>query len=116
MSTEPSTDLVPVHDFEDTPADAADAANLIETIAEMAAAQGSNVQTPFAQGTFAMYAMPDGGIMVATYGDGGLMEGTKHTRISPFIIKGMLALTGAGGGIKGLLGIGKRKRAKEIEG
>lgn len=65
---------------------------------------------PLAEGTFAMYGMPDGGAMFVSSITGGPMAGTHHHRVPPGLIRAAVALMGQPGGklkaLKGLFGRG----------
>lgn len=68
---------------------------------------------PVAKGTFAMYAMPDGGIMFVSNIAEGPMTGTHHHRVPPGMVRMALSLADSGGAVvklkalKGLLTRGK---------
>jgi hypothetical protein len=51
---------------------------------------------PVAAGTFALYPMPDGGLMFVTDVPEGVLAGTKHTKISPALIRAAATLAGGG--------------------
>lgn len=87
-----------------------DAQQVIADLAAHAVAQGDHA-APILQGTFAMYPMEDGGVMVATNITEGPMAGVKHIRIAPALIAAGTALTGGSkmGALKALMG-GKRGR------
>ena len=46
---------------------------------------------PVAKGTFAIYPMDDGGVMIVARAEGGVMEGMHHHRISPRMIRALAA-------------------------
>ena len=87
-----------------------DVAALIDELAAKAAAEADS-PTPLAEGTFAMYAMPDGGIMMVAAATNGPMEGVHHYRIPPAMMKAVAALAGGGSKLSALKGLlpGRRK-------
>lgn len=62
-------------------------------------------KVPVAVGTFAIYPMEDGGIMVVMAVNAGPMSGTHHHRVSPRMIQALAALGPGGGKLKALKGI-----------
>ena len=105
----PTFDLAPLHDEEDQAPSAADLADLIEELASQARAQAGEPQ-PIAQGSFALYPMPDGGVMFVTNVPDGPMAGITYRRINPSLIRAIGVLAGGGGkmrALKALTGRGK---------
>lgn len=88
--------------FEDTIAD----------IAEMAHNAAGNPQ-PLMQGTFALYPMPDGGVMFVTdIAPGGQVpEGVQHYRVPAGFLRAVGAMAGGGGKMSALRAMmgGRRK-------
>lgn len=87
-----------------------DMSKLLDELAAAAATAGPE-PTPIAQGTFAMYPMPDGGLMFVTSVAEGPMAGTRHMRMPPSLIRAAGTFLGGGGkvaAIKGLFG-GRRR-------
>jgi hypothetical protein len=111
--TEPSNDVVTV----DAPLDSVDvmdAHDLIDALQQMARENDESGQpAALAQGTFALYAMRDGGAMFVTGVDHGPMAGVKHTRIPPGMIRAIGVIAGGGSkaqAVKAMIGIGKRRK------
>lgn len=65
---------------------------------------------PLAQGTFALWTLPDGGLLFVANVTDGPHAGTHRQRIPPQILNSIKALAGGSkiGALKGLFGIGKK--------
>jgi hypothetical protein len=79
----------------------ADIVEFVNGLAAMAEANRDQPE-PIAAGTFALYPMPDGGMMFVTDVQGGVMQGIKHHRIPPPMIRAAAALAGGGSRIDAL--------------
>lgn len=76
---------------------------LIEFMRDKAIREGDNPE-PLMRGTFAMYATPDGGVMMVASVPDGPMTGTHHHRINPSMIRAAAAFFGGGGPIGAIKG------------
>lgn len=90
--------------------DETDAATFIDELAELARAGGGEAQA-IAEGSFALYPMPDGGMMFVTAVQEGLLQGIKHTRISPSLIRAVSVLAGGGSKRQALKAMLRKPRA-----
>lgn len=90
-----------------------DVNELLEQVKAKAAEAGDDTPEPLMQGTFAMYPMPDGGVMVVSHVPAGPMEGTHHHRIPPGLIRVGATLMGgtAAKRISALNPFGRKRRA-----
>jgi hypothetical protein len=92
---------------------AVDINELIENLRTQALEAGDGPLAPFMQGTFAMYPMADGGVMVVSNIEDGPMAGTNHHRLKPGMIRVAATLLGGAAGpmsaLKGFFG-----RRKEV--
>jgi hypothetical protein len=102
----PTFDLAPL-DGEDQ---ALDIGALIDALAETARDQDDQPE-PIAQGSFAMYAMPDGGVMFVTSVPSGPMAGINHHRINPGLIRAIGVLAGGGGKLAALKALASGRKA-----
>ena len=97
MTTVPSEDNA--QDSADSADSAADIVSFLHHIQQQAQNKGENGENvPVAQGSFAIYPMEDGGVMVVARAEGGAMEGTHHHRISPRMIRALAAFSAPSGG------------------
>jgi hypothetical protein len=85
-------------------------ADFLSDLAELAAANIGQ-QRPVAAGTFALYPMPDGGLMFVVDVAEGPMKGIQRRRMPPAMIRAAALLAGGDriGAVKAMAGIGKRK-------
>jgi hypothetical protein len=110
----PTFDLAPLDDDEDQAPSPADIGALIDELAAQAQAQADQPE-PIAAGSFAMYAMPDGGVMFVTSVPSGPMAGISHHRINPGLIRAIGVLAGGGGklqALKALAGKGRKENGR----
>lgn len=106
-----STDIVPAEQS-DEPIGVGDFMELIAQLAAVNAQAAEVGEAPrsMAAGTFALYPMPDGGLMFVSDIADGPLAGVKHTRIAPGMIRAAVALAGGGSklaAVKSLIGRGK---------
>lgn len=86
--------LMPSTDPDAQPAEM-DIKEFVAHIHQLARHKGANgEELPVATGTFAIYAMEDGGIMVVSSMGSGPMAGTHHQRVSPRMIRALAAFAG----------------------
>lgn len=108
MTTEPLTGSVETADG--APVDFTD---FMAELAQSAASHNPADGPPpaIAAGTFALYPMPDGGLMFVTNIADGPMAGVKYTRINPGMIRAAIALAGGGkvDAVRSLFGRGRRR-------
>lgn len=86
--------------------------DLMGELAEIAREQKDNPQ-PVMAGTFAMYPMEDGGVMVVMSGDVGPVIGVQHVRMRPGLMRAINVLAGGGSKLAALKAL--RGGRKEIE-
>jgi hypothetical protein len=84
-----------------------DMAGLMDRLKEIAKESDGK---PIAGGTFAFYAMKDGGVMVVSEVLEGPMAGIRHIRVTPAILRLVSGLASGGGPVsrvKAMMGRGK---------
>lgn len=94
------------------------AEEFIADLREIAESSGDSPE-PMAAGTFAMYATPDGGMMMVTsVAEGNPMAGVRRTKVPPGMIRAVTVLAGGGsiGSAIRAAAIGGRRGRKAIEG
>jgi len=87
-------------------------ADLVSELENMAHVSAHD-PAPIAQGTFAMYAMEDGGLMVAL--DADSLGGVRHQRIPPGLIRAIATLANGGSKFAALKAMTGRDRPKALD-